>query len=611
MFRPCREYSPMQLPFNIFRSWKSDCWKGDLEDALSVYTDRELSEIQDHGFNGIWLHQKLSDYTLSKIFPEFGRESGRYIETLEKLIERAAKRGISVYLYLLEPRALLASDLFWKAHPELAGQYWLQPVYELEYRALCSSHSQVRDYLHDSMEKVTRRLEGLGGYIAITAGEDFSTCHGKLWAKSSRRRAIKDSPQRPMDYEVNCPRCQHRPASETISETLNALHAGVAAAGQGSRFLAWDWAWDHLPPDSRTEQRIVETLHPEIVILSDFEIGGSKEVLGKKRHVDEYSLGYVGPSPRFQKKQRFAEANGRQIAAKLQIGTTHELCTVPNLPLIHHLAQKSAYLRKHKISGALSTWNMGNMRTLNTYLFGKMLGSPVPIHDKRGYLEIAQAYLGVSESEIKILAKAWTHFERAMRFYPYGGRQFLYFGPINYAPAYWLPPRLVQNRPLGLSSDVMERGDSLGRCLGEYTTNELIKMFGALAAEWEKGLRLYRAVHSTNDAERVAEEERSAVAAWHVFRSTRHIFQAFELCVEWNEDRHRDVYTAICGQEEENCLELLEILKCDPRIGFHPECQQMMFDETMVLKKIGMLRSYQTNDGLAAPREEGVYAFSR
>lgn len=125
----------MKSSINIIRSRKGHCWSGDLNHALQVYTDRELSQIREHGYNGIWLNQKLSEYTPSRIIPEFGKNSARYLDVLGKLIQRARKHDIGVYLYLLEPRALLKKDPFWRKHPDLKGQFWEEPTFGWDMRS--------------------------------------------------------------------------------------------------------------------------------------------------------------------------------------------------------------------------------------------------------------------------------------------------------------------------------------------------------------------------------------------------------------------------------------------------------------------------------------------
>ena len=109
----------MSKQITIFRSALTSCWDGDMDTGIEKIDDAELAKIAQYGYNGIWIHQPLRDYTPSGIFPEFGQKSEIHLPLLEGLCKRAARYGIRVYMYLLEPRAILADDPFWKIYPEL------------------------------------------------------------------------------------------------------------------------------------------------------------------------------------------------------------------------------------------------------------------------------------------------------------------------------------------------------------------------------------------------------------------------------------------------------------------------------------------------------------
>ena len=55
-----------------------------------------------------------------------------------------------------------------------------------------------------------------------------------------------------------------------------------------------------------------------------------------------------------------AQQRGLAVMAKLQVGTTHELSTVPNLPLVDHLYEKLVGAEQLGLAGFLATWNFGN-----------------------------------------------------------------------------------------------------------------------------------------------------------------------------------------------------------------------------------------------------------
>ena len=55
----------------------------------------------------------------ARIFPEFGAGHERRLETLRQLVGRARRRGIDVYLYVNEPRAM--PEAFFRGRPALEG----------------------------------------------------------------------------------------------------------------------------------------------------------------------------------------------------------------------------------------------------------------------------------------------------------------------------------------------------------------------------------------------------------------------------------------------------------------------------------------------------------
>ncbi len=574
-------------PFNIFRSWRSDCWGGDLHRALEVYSEEELAAIASHGFTGIWLHQPLADYTPSRRFPSFGQQSATHLATLRELIARAARHGLDLWLYLLEPRARLKDDPFWDDHPELRGQYWKQPIYEREYYALCSETEEVQQWLSESLTLLCRELPGLGGFIAITAAEDFSTCVGKLWEKEHFERVFPGASRTAMEEEVNCPRCRDRESGAIVAQLLNTMHAAIREGNSQCRLLAWDWGWDHLPGE---EVAITRRLSPEIIRLSDFEIGGERKIMGRPCPVHEYSLGYSGPSPRFKERWDHSEQEGAPVAAKLQVGTTHELASVPNLPLLHSLYRKLQWLTRHRPAGVLATWNMGNMRTLNTWAFGQGLRCREALTYERFYHGIVGSYLRLSPAQVDRMVEAWSAFERGFESYPYS-THFIYRSPLNYALAYWLDPGPIKGIATSMSCDVLVHGDDLSLVLGPFTLEEVMEGFGQLASHWEEGVAIYLGVLEQSPSQYLLEETNTARCALALFQSMERIFRLYRLCLEWDEATSLQPYRELCEQELVHLRTVLPLLESDSRLGFHSEAQSYLFSPTQVGAKISRLEN--------------------
>ena len=80
----------------------------------------------------MWLHVVLRSLAPGgKDFPEFGAGHEQRLANLRRLVNRAKRYGIGVYLYMNEPRAMPLD--FFKNRPQMAG------VVEGDYRAMCTS----------------------------------------------------------------------------------------------------------------------------------------------------------------------------------------------------------------------------------------------------------------------------------------------------------------------------------------------------------------------------------------------------------------------------------------------------------------------------------------
>jgi len=302
-------------------------------------------------------------------------------------VKRAAKYKIGIYLYVTEPLALPAKDKFWQNNKDVQGEKYYWPYEDKGYHyALCTSTLKVSNYLEDSFYLLFKRVKGLAGVIAISASETISSCYSHI---DVRGNYLNKTPGVWKSLkQMNCPRCKLRPAGEVITGVLNTMSAGMNRADPRAKLIAWNWSWDLFYPDPQKE--IISSLDRNIVILSGFERGGSKKILGKNRPINEYSLSYIGPSEKFKKVQALAQRTGHRLMAKLQVGTTHELATVPNMPLLGNL---------YKVYDLCRRWDKDKYRHRYLGLCQKELQNcqslhPLLVKDKRiGFHAECQGYM--------------------------------------------------------------------------------------------------------------------------------------------------------------------------------------------------------------------------
>jgi len=550
--------------------------------AHLAYTDDVLASIADQGFNAIWMQGHLHKLAPSRVFPEFGRQWREHIRGLATLIERGARHGVKVYIYMQPAYGVDVKDPFWQNHPDVAGSSQDRRHmcgYPLVVRAICTSTQKVKDFLFESSRSLAHELPGLGGIIAITASEAPAHCYSK-YAYTSYEIGGGPRPTVPLE----CPRCRERHPVDVVGEIIRLIRDGVRASSRETDILAWNWAWAMY--EKRPSPTIIGNLPADVALLAGTERGDKAMILGKERSIEEYSITYPGPSPEFRQAHRVARKHSLRVIAKLQVGTSHELATVANLPLTGNLYDKVLAMRKLGLDGFMGCWKLGTMPSANTVAFNRFLSAARLPSKKRALTGFARDYFPGCEA--RLVVEAWETFASAMRNYPFSV-SFLYMGPINYTLSYPVRPGQAGKKPAGRSWVDEKRGEWLEPSFWNFTLAEIIRGLGRLAREWKKGAGLLDLALENCDATVAREERDNAWACYHIFRSAWNTYRIFRLRKAWRDD-HLPAYLRIIRNELPNLEAVLPIVERDKRLGWHPECQAYLFDAKRIRSKISSLK---------------------
>jgi hypothetical protein len=425
---------------------------------LDPYPDGLLEKLAAAGVNGIWLHTVLRTLAPSKTFPEFGAGHEKRLENLRQLVARAKRRGIDVYLYMNEPRAM--PEAFFQGRPELRG------VQEGDHWALCTSQQAVRDWLSDSLAYVFQRVPELGGIFTITASENLTNCasHGQY---------------------KRCPHCQHRTAAEIIAEVNAAMEAGVHRGNPQAKVIVWDWGWaDAWAPE------VIARLPKSVWLQSVSEWSLPIVRGGVASAVGEYSLSAVGPGPRAVGHWEAARRAGLKTVAKVQLNNSWELSTVPYLPVLDLVAEHARNLAQAKVDGMMLGWSLGGYPSPNLEVAHEFAIDPQA--KQEDVLErVAQRHFGPAGASHA--RRAWSIFSQAFREYPFHIRV-LYQSPVQVGPANPLYPS-----PTGYHATMTGIAyDDLQAWRGPYEPEVFAGQFAKVAEAWRPGLdELGQAVSST------------------------------------------------------------------------------------------------------------------
>ena len=493
------------------------------------------------------------------------------------MIRRAEKAGLRVFLYMQTPYALPDTAAFWRRHPDVRGV-----TYEYRgerNRALCVSHPKVQQYIFEATREVSKRLPALGGVITITMSEHIQHCYSHYGNPDVPELAV------PLGQPTGCERCDARQPSDIVLDILRKMHDGLQAAGNGTELIAWNWSWGFFETDPRHSE-IIKGLPEGVILMAGFERGGSKVILGKERVIDEYSLSFSGPSQRFKDARRAAGRREVPVMARLQFGTTHELATVPNLPLIGSLYDKAKAMRKMGVGGYMGCWNFGNLLTANTSAFNRFLTAKQLPPKKQALVDFARDYFPGCDA--KKVAEAWKLFGEAMDSYPFS-IPFLYWGPLNYAVAHPIIPGPLDPEPVGPSWLPAERGDELKESFINYfTMTEIIKGLGILSKTWWQGAERLEDALAGCEAPTAREEINTARMAGHCFQSGWNLYRAYRLRRDWKPSHLKPMH-AIMRNERDHLTDAAAIAQADQRMGFHIEPQLQMFTGASIRRKVEAL----------------------
>ncbi len=564
----------------IFRSPRAH-FEHDAERAGRVYTEDELRRIADAGFNAVWVRVIYRRLFRHSAFPEFGADFA-WLENLRQVIQRGNRVGVKLVVYCQEPFGLSQDDPFWENHPEAAGATWDYP-YGTEsapgpMRALCVSSAPVRDFLVDASGALLRELSGLGGIVTITASEFMSHCYSH-----HATNLPKDAKPTPLD----CPRCRERRSTDVVADVLNLMRQGMDAVDSTVPLIAWNWSWVMYEPDP--QPNILNRLAPGIDVQADFERGDTKtDPTGRKIEINEYSLSFVGPSRRFLDVTAAARRHGHSVHAKLQIGTTHELATVSNLPLIDRLFRKAAGVRQLGLDGFMGCWNFGDELSLNTKAFNFFLSDECPPDEEQALTLLAEReFPGCTTAAV---LQAWHGFGEAFDHYPFS-IPFLYYSPINYALALPLRPGPLHDKPIGRSwlLDPRDDRDEPSRCFGPFTPEDIAQRLDRMCELWGRALRAYE-TGLANAGGPMEETELAAARAVHCcLRSTANYFRLYLLRRTWTDDV-MPAFLEIARAELEVLDDALPVYERDPRQGFHIEAHGYMVTPDLIRAKARELR---------------------
>lgn len=534
-----RQYDP-RAPLRLAYSYIAACGDVLLDSGHDPYPDRLLEEYAAAGINAVWLHGLLSSFFPWDRFPDLSIGWEKRLLNLCRLVRRAARHGIGVYLYLNEPRGL-PEDRF-VGNEDLKGTRFV----DSELIGFCTSNPEVRAFLRGASEHLFRRVPGLAGVFTITMSENPTNCFSRAFVGNG------------------CPKCGKHGGAAIVAGVNRLIAEGVHAAAPSARVIAWTWGWK-----SEWALDAIDLLPVDVDVMCVSEWGLPTRVGGISGTVIDYSISQVGPSEMSVQLWRRAQARGLRTVAKIQMNNSWENCAVPWLPVPDLVERHVKHLGCEGVRDLMVGWTLGGYPGGNLAL----LDSNV--------MEIAARDFGDAAEDVR---RAWSSFSRAFAKFPFSCDT-IYYSPINRGPA-----NLLHLHPSGLRASMVAGFpyDDISTWRSVYPEEVFIRQLKMVSDGWRRGLRqlTLASVGRGGRRLRLAELTRIAMVSYCHFRSAylQSLFIFVRDRLSAGPARNARMRSILRG-ELALTRTLLTAISQDSRIGFEA-ANHYLYDESALREKI-------------------------
>ncbi|MBQ3864260.1 MAG: hypothetical protein II781_00230 [Clostridia bacterium] len=545
----------------------------ELSDDTDYYPEEYLNRLMHDGINGVWIYTRFSDLVPVSALPEYGRGSEGRIEKLNRVIGKCARYGIRVYIFAIEPIAL--SEELSERFPQVDGG--------VSYNGnhfFCVNTPEGRSLVREAGSRLFTLCPDLGGFISITYGERPTSCSS----------AYASLPEINYRKEILCPRCRELPPGQILANAVEALTEGIHSVSPQAEVISWTYGHRMWPGDDIREY--VHRAPEDAVLMQNFEELIYEKQLGRTRQGVDYWLSCTGPSPLFELTAKEAAENGKQMYMKTQVCCSHEVASVPYVPVPGILFDKYRAAYRLHVTGVMQCWYFGNYPSLMSKAAGELAfthGFP----DKHAFLcHLAAGFAGRSRAEA--LARAWEAFETGYRQTPLN-IMFSYYGPMHDGPV-WALHLKPRNFSLPRSWQTLDPtdGDRIGECLlSGHTLPEAVTLTGRMTRSWAEGYRLLQAAAA--DCPDLAEQVSVAGALDLLFRSGHNILRFYllreRLGMEIGDPvRNLQMLRSLVLDEIRNSETLSSFCEKDGRLGYHSEGEGYKFFPKKLAWRIARLK---------------------
>lgn len=532
-------FSPINRPPNN---------QDELLDGENYYPDAYLDRLAASGINGLWISAKWEQLCETRFYAVDRDCMKKRLEKLQRTVDRCRRYGIRIFLQTNEPAAWVSGSGILKEYPELGGT-------ELYGRTCCCPTSpEGAEYLEECCFQIFSSIRHLGGLLNIALGEGLTTCAS--------------------DPEVRCLRCSEIPRHEILLRSWTSMLKGIRrGCGNATGKMI---AWLYLPGLHALEpwmRDLFRSAPEDMIIQLNCESGAGIAQQGKIRFADDYWLSVDHPSKTFREFVKSVPPNVG-VSAKIQVGCSHEVATVPFVPVPGLLYRKYRALHRLGVSSVMQCWFFGNYPGMMNEAAGLLAFEEFQTSEHDFLCHLASADWGRNRDRV---ARAWEKLGKAYKQYPVCN-MLQYFGPVADGitwPLYFHPA----NQPLSPTwiQNGKRAGDNLCECLMHYSMEDLIAQMRLLCRAWTQGSKALYALRGEYRENPDRLRDIGLAEALEIqFRSACNILEFYALRLKMQK---------ISYEELKQTERMLALVKRDSRLGFHSEAECYKYDENALLRR--------------------------
>lgn len=542
--------------------------RDELMDDVDYYPDNYLERLAREGVNGLWLTIEFKDFSheLTGGWPDGAL---RRLAKLRRTVEKCARHGIRIWLFCIEPE----EQDFRKSPLALKHPDWIGCTYDNLMGTMCMSHPGVQKYVEDVVRNIFTEVPGLGGIINISNGERITSCLSVVSIPSHPCRTL-------------CGRCKDVPCEELLHRVNRAFVRGMRAAGSQAEMISWVYRSEAVLSLPDWVMKAARTSPEGVIQQNNFETGVLVNQEGYAHVGGDYWLSQPGPSHSFAEVATSARSTGRRLSAKIQVSCSHEMATIPVLPVPGLLYRKFRGMREQGVTDVLYCWYFGSAPGLMNKAAGELAYVDFGQEDEDSFLRRLAAEDWGEDAET--MARIWKACSDGFSHYPVSN-YVQYYGPYHQGVV-WPLRADIEMRPLGDTwvPSQPAAGDLIGECLADFDLREALSLARKMCDETEKVKPALAALEGryADNAERMLDLGLVRAFLCHL-EAARDVFEFYYL--------RRDAVTSSRGGDKTTALRALARMKeiavrekavartmkglCekDSRLGFHSEAESYLY----------------------------------